>query len=358
MPEPDPYQILDFMPEGICIIDHDFSVRYWNRTLEMWTSIRSNEISGRPLLEHFPHLNQPMYRERIEQVFSGGPPVLFSSQLHPYFIPSFRPDGKPRRHNTVVRSYPVGLHNQILGIIILEDVTDTVDQVRVVRDLRDQSLQTQKALAKANKKMNLLSSITRHDILNQIMVLDGYLYLLEEPGGAENFTKYLERLKSATAAIRHQIVFTREYEDIGVKNPVWHHVATVAEKGFQIGKFASISIDLRIGDLEIFADPLLEKVFSNLIDNSVRHGEHADRVTLSFVDKGDRGILVYEDNGSGIPDSMKEIIFERGYGKNTGFGLFLIKEILDITGMTITENGIPGKGARFQIEMPRNCYRA
>jgi signal transduction histidine kinase len=52
-----------------------------------------------------------------------------------------------------------------------------------------------------------------------------------------------------------------------------------------------------------------------------------------------------------------ERIFERGYGKNTGLGLFLSREILAITGITITENGVPGKGARFEITVPKGAYR-
>ena len=53
----------------------------------------------------------------------------------------------------------------------------------------------------------------------------------------------------------------------------------------------------------------------------------------------------------------KKHLFKRGYGKNTGFGLFLIREILSITGITIDENGEPGKGARFEITVPNGTYR-
>jgi signal transduction histidine kinase len=54
---------------------------------------------------------------------------------------------------------------------------------------------------------------------------------------------------------------------------------------------------------------------------------------------------------------VKEKIFERGFGKNTGLGLFLAREILVITGITITENGTPGKGARFEITVPKGMWR-
>ncbi|HNQ30521.1 MAG TPA: sensor histidine kinase, partial [Methanolinea sp.] len=49
--------------------------------------------------------------------------------------------------------------------------------------------------------------------------------------------------------------------------------------------------------------------------------------------------------------------FEKGYGKGTGLGLFLSREILSITGMTIRETGIPGEGARFEIVVPKGMWR-
>lgn len=67
--------------------------------------------------------------------------------------------------------------------------------------------------------------------------------------------------------------------------------------------------------------------------------------------------LIYEDNGVGISFDDKGHIFERSYGKHTGFGLFLAKEILSITGLVITETGEPGKGARFVISVQKEGYR-
>ena len=67
--------------------------------------------------------------------------------------------------------------------------------------------------------------------------------------------------------------------------------------------------------------------------------------------------IFWEDNGTGIPTEEKEKIFERGYGKNTGLGMFLVREILALTDISITETGEPGKGARFEIVVPKGMYR-
>jgi signal transduction histidine kinase len=50
-------------------------------------------------------------------------------------------------------------------------------------------------------------------------------------------------------------------------------------------------------------------------------------------------------------------LFRRGAGRNTGFGLFLCKEILDLTRITITEIGEPGEGAKFLMRVPKGIYR-
>lgn len=67
--------------------------------------------------------------------------------------------------------------------------------------------------------------------------------------------------------------------------------------------------------------------------------------------------LIVQDNGQGIHDNVKEKIFLKGFGINTGLGLFLSREILAITGITITENGNPGEGARFEILVPEGMFR-
>jgi signal transduction histidine kinase len=102
---------------------------------------------------------------------------------------------------------------------------------------------------------------------------------------------------------------------------------------------------------------MLEKVFSNLLDNSILHGQQVTRIQVSCQKSGRDLVVVWADNGIGIAVDEKERIFERGFGKNTGLGLFLIREILTLTGITIKETGEPGKGARFEIIVPTGAYR-
>jgi PAS domain S-box-containing protein len=215
----------------------------------------------------------------------------------------------------------------------------------------------QDAIRQANRKLNLLNNVTRHDILNSLTVLIGNLQLSKQDTKDPAMLKYIVKEELAAESIRSQILFTRDYQNIGVHSPQWQNVAEAISLAMATIDLNNIQITVDIEPVEIYADPLLEKVFYNLIDNSIRHGEHVTAITIREEKNGDGINLIIEDNGSGIPAEKKEKIFRREYFKNTGFGLFLSREILSITNLTIRESGIYGSGARFEIHAPRETYR-
>jgi signal transduction histidine kinase len=119
-----------------------------------------------------------------------------------------------------------------------------------------------------------------------------------------------------------------------------------------------VALDVEIRNIEVLADRLLEKVFYYMIDNALNHGgENLSRIRFYNRTQGDELIIVCDDDGVGIPADKKAFLFPEGYGKHFGYGLFLIKEILSITNITIRETGVPGKGARFEIHIPKGAYR-
>ncbi|MEI6293448.1 MAG: HAMP domain-containing sensor histidine kinase, partial [Methanomicrobiales archaeon] len=216
----------------------------------------------------------------------------------------------------------------------------------------------EKSLQQANRKLTLLTSITRHDILNQLTVLMGHLELLERKQPDPSFSPYFNRITSAAEHIEAMIQFTKTYESVGVNAPVWHdchRLVDTALKQALLGKVI-VKNDLPAG-LEIFADPLIVRVFYNLMDNAARYGGKITTIRFSALESGDEHIILCEDDGAGVPADEKEKIFERGFGKNTGLGLFLSHEILAITGITIRETGEPGKGAQFEITVPKGVWR-
>jgi PAS domain S-box-containing protein len=215
------------------------------------------------------------------------------------------------------------------------------------------------ALRQTNRKLNLLSGITRHDIKNQLTALEAYLDISKNTlADPVKTVEFIEKEKSIAKTITRQISFTRDYEDLGVESPLWQNIADRVRSAMTGLPIRNIKIDIDRADLEVLADPLLEKVFYNLVDNALRYGgEGTTAIRISSEESGQGIVISVQDDGMGITAEDKTRLFERGFGKNTGLGLFLSREILGITGITITETGAPGKGARFEIVVPKGAYR-
>jgi len=205
----------------------------------------------------------------------------------------------------------------------------------------------ERALKAANQKLQLLSQITRHDILNSIMVAQGYLYFIEKDILDEASLRYLKEASDAIIKIQEIVEFTRVYDSLGIKDSSWVKIDDIVS-----GLRGNIQCDCH--DFEIYADPMISRVFDNLLDNSKRHGQSKN--IFVKCEETDQGlVIIWEDDGLGIPEGDKEKIFNKGFGKNTGLGLFLSREILGITGISIRETG--SKGARFEMIVPKDKYK-
>ena len=217
----------------------------------------------------------------------------------------------------------------------------------------------EEAIRQANKKLNLLSSITRHDINNQLTVQMGYLALLEQKQlDPTTFNNYFGKVTTAAQRISAMIQFTKEYENIGVNAPVWQGCRTLVDTAAKQAPLGQVMVKNDLPpETEVFADSLIVKVFYNLMDNAARYGGKITTIRFSAEERDGDHLIICEDDGDGVIAEEKEKIFERGFGKNTGMGLFLAQEILSITGITIRETGEPGKGAQFEITVPKGVWR-
>ena len=209
----------------------------------------------------------------------------------------------------------------------------------------------------ANRKLNTLSSITSHDILNQVTAIVMYCTLAEEMVTDPALLSHLRKIEQSSLMIQKQIRFARDYQEIGSKNPQWQNVGMTISNAIAGLDPGGIRVEQETGNLEIYADLLLERVFFNIVDNTVRHGQTATKIRISAQENSGGLTIFCEDDGAGVPESIKEGIFKRDYVRNAGFGLFLVTEILSMTDLSIVETGKPGSGARFEIHVPKGAYR-
>jgi len=232
-------------------------------------------------------------------------------------------------------------------IVRLEIATDITERKRIEESLHE-----------ANQKLRLLTGLTRHDIFNKLFVLQGIFELAMEESDLALIHEYLIKAIQTSQSIDKTIKFTREYENFGIESSGWQNVHRVIESSREEIIPGDMVIENMIpDDLEIYADPIIRKVFSTLIENALRHGGHLKRVWFSCSVSDTSMVITCEDDGIGIPAEEKQQIFDHGYGKHTGIGLFLAAEILSITGISIRETGTEGKGAKFEIIIPAGKFR-
>jgi signal transduction histidine kinase len=206
-------------------------------------------------------------------------------------------------------------------------------------------------------KLLLVGSITRHDVLNQLTAIVGYNELLGMMIEDPKLRSFLEKERQAINKIRRQFQFAKDYQNIAVQPPRWQNLKNLATRVSEDFDLKGVRIITETGTASVLVDPEFDKVFHHLFENALHHGGTVTEIRLTLRESGAGGVLIVANNGADIPAEEKSKIFERGYGKGTGWGLFLAREILSISGMTITETGEPKNGPRFEIALPPGTFR-
>jgi len=270
------------------------------------------------------------------------------------------PKGTPAYYEGEYKSPGSGkeLYVRILAHPLLFEAEGYSGVIAIIEDISDQK-NAERALLQANRKLNLLSSITRHDILNQLLALKGYLELAGDPD-ADTLQQhnFLEKAKRVTTNIERHINFTKDYQDMGVKSATWQDIGMGITRARGALPLEHLTIRAEGIGYEVFADPLFEKVFYNLFENSLKHGGEGLTTIRVSAKETEMGLMIlYEDDGAGIPADQKGHLFDHEITPQRGLGMFLTGQILSITGISIVETGVPGRGVRFEMLVPEGGYR-
>ncbi|MFA4849577.1 MAG: PAS domain S-box protein [Methanoregula sp.] len=233
---------------------------------------------------------------------------------------------------------------------------NVVSAVHIVRDISERT-RSQKALVQAKKKLNLLNYVTFNDIRNSVFSLSAYVQIIKDEVTDTRINGFIDKQDEILQKITHSLTFSQSYQDLGIKPPKWQNANHVFLLAISHLDFLKINHTVQLEGLEIFADPLLEKVFQILADNTLTHGKTATKAVFRFTQGPESVTLFFEDDGVGIPKDSKKKIFSPDFQKKKGVGLFLAGEILDITGISLCETGEPGKGARFEMTIPKGMWR-
>jgi PAS domain S-box-containing protein len=327
-------RLVELVEEGICLIGPDNLIWFSNPALAGIFETTSYELTGRRLDSLFFQHNSED-KSTIEHISITEPG---HHEMH-----TRTRSGRDIWVRITLAPYPLETGKQ--GYLCV--ITD-ISQYR----------SAERELLLSNKKLSLLGSMTRHDIVNQLTTIRGMLGLIRRKNVDTSLTQLISSAEEASEKINKHIEFSKEYQKAGIEKPRWQDIQTVWSLAYAMSRRKGLTFSVTGENYEIYADQLLQKVFYNLIENSLKHGKDVFYITVSTQQQGSDLLIVYEDDGGGVPENMKGRIFERGVGTGTGWGLFFVKEVLGLTGMDVKESGTYGIGAEFIITVPEGIFRS
>ncbi len=291
------------------------------------------EISGRYLFELDRSLVDTDAVNDIYNAFKAG-------------LPSRREivhtDGKGEKRFLETHFFPLrDEEGRVTNWVLLQrDVTSFVDQ--------------REKLRVSNEKLNLMETISRHDMMNHLQAIELYIHMVLSTSEDSDVASRLEKINRITEQMKRQLNALKELKSSG--NPRWMNVHKTFLDSIAGMDTKGIRIGVEGENADIVADPLVERVFFNFVDNSIRHGGNVRNITLLVIREGEGLRIVYNDDGSGIQASEKDTIFTTSRDGRS-HGLRLAKDVLGITGIQIQETGEAGKGARFELSVPDGGFR-
>jgi PAS domain S-box-containing protein len=333
--------ILENTGSALAIIEEDETISYLNPEFEKIIGYVREEVVGRKKLGDFV---APKDLQRLSE-YERRCRINRSLEMTSQEFLFIRFDGYVRN-----------------GFLTLTPIPDTKKMVVSLIDITHK-IREEDALQNANTRLNSFNFITRHEILNHLTVVKGYIELSREQIRdplyrlAPFLLTFLDKELAAANAIQNLITFTRDYQNIGIRPPVWNDLSTIIRLAAARVRLGSIILILDTGGVEIYADHVVEKVFFHLIDNAARYGKKTSTIRFTCNESFEELLVICEDDGEGIKSDAKEKIFTRQLLENSGLDMHLAREILGITGITIKETGTYGKGARFEIRVPEGAYR-
>lgn len=376
----DKYNILDSVPLGVCILQSNYVVLFWNSCLEDWTKIKRSDILGQPINERFSHFNQPRYSQRLQQIFQGGPPTIFSSQLHKYIIPAPLSQGKYRIQHTTVTSVAALDSTGFYAVLHIQDVTDLTTQVQEYRVVRDQALaearerqRAQEVAEEANRLKDEFLAIVSHELRTPLNSILGWSKLLQNRN--LNQAKTVLAVNSIARNAELQVQLIEDLLDVSrilqgkmllnIENVNLLYVVETAVDVVRLAAQAkSIELRLELKDAgKVRGDAnRLQQIVWNLLSNAVKFTNSGGKVKVRLLQSAEYAIIEVSDTGKGISPDFLPHVFEyfrqadasltKKYG-GLGLGLAIVRKLVEMHGGNVKAESLgDGQGATFTVSLP------
>ncbi len=384
------FGILDHVPLGVVVLDAGYRVVFWNKCLEYWTGLGEAVMTGQDIRAQFPIFTEKRFSTRIESIFRGGPPIIFSSHIHKYLIPARLPDGSHRLQHVTVSPMP-GPGDDSLAMFMIQDVTEVntrliqrkkaEDELRRVLAELEESNARAVHMARQAQEANAAKSIFLANMSHEIRTpMSGVLGALDMLASNESDPEKLKLLRMTMDSAHSLLQIINDILDLSKVEagklelrPENVVLEPIMERCRHLYSFPAQAknLELRLemeSDLPrtLRTDPTrLEQVLRNLLDNAVKFTPQG-RITFGVQknDDPDLGpVLRFQvrDTGIGIAATAMDRLFQpfsqadSSYAKThggTGLGLALCQRMVELMGGTMAVESAPGQGSAFSFLIP------
>jgi len=378
----------DHIPIGICIINSNFNIIFWNRTLEAWTNIQREEVIFKNIFELFPHLQAPKYKARLKLMFEGRPPMVLSPMLNEYFIPIKDIDGKYQAQTVTLSSISTNETGSYNVIIAVENVATLFNKVQQYRMIKNQAIdelnrrtEAEEKLKEYTKKLELLNStkdkffsIIAHDLINPISAQYKLVKILRdniEQFSKEDIIDIIDEIRNSAShtykLLENLLTWSRSQLNKFSIHIEQHNLSEIIKLAANdissqiVVKKISFYISENCNSTVCCDSNLLATVIRNLLSNAVKFTNYGGKISVSCRIDNDFTYIFVEDNGVGMDEDTLNNLFkldktQSKLGTNkevgTGLGLVICKEFVEkMSGEVFAESKL-GVGSKFTIKLP------
>ena len=371
-------------------VNEKFDVVCWNQTLESYSSIRGSDIISQNLFDFFPHLNNPVFILRIEDLFNGSPPVIFSALLHKFIIPCKLPNGEYRVQHTTAVLYKNNENNNSYALFTIKDVTEEARQINNYKKMRDVALveveqrkiseakliDSEKQLKIINADKDRFFSIISHDLKSPFVGLIGYSEMIAtdyESFSTEELKSMMNDIyqisKNTFSLLQNLLDWSRiqtgkmeiTFEKLNLLEMTKNIISLLELNARQKSIHLIPEID---ENLTVFADEdMLKTVIRNLVSNAIKFTNSGGRILISAGIVGEKILISVTDDGVGMTEEVLDKLFridvnhtQKGTNEEegTGLGLILCQEMIKKHNSEIRVESQIGNGSRFYFELDRS----
>jgi len=317
--------VVEAVGDPVYALDEDGRFTFVNEAFEQMTGYTREELVGTHMGAVLPKADVEQGRELISSLVGddGRRQAKYEVEVQPK-------DGE---------GIPSELHLALLQ-------PDEGGTAGIIRDIAERK--------QREERLEEFASVVSHDLRGPLNVILGRAKLARETGDTDQLDAIVDSARRMEELIQDLLALARQGETVGEQSEV--DLAAIADRAWN-GLETGDAVLANDADGSLEADPKrLQQLLANLLRNAVEHGPGTDdsdgtvTVEVGVLDDG-RGFYVADD-GTGIPESDREEVFDHGFTTDqdgTGFGLAIVERIADAHGWSVRLIDSESGGARFKV---------